>query len=375
MIKLHRTKLIPRLRRIGVATTLLFAGAGVAWASCGGTEGLVDSAASAMASTIVSAITAATGSITALDESQTELLIGSIKVLTAQVSASAQNSDSTNLQAEQAGAAFQADLATKEVVDKVVMDFQSQGFNPCVQATATKAMAAAEQQVRASLPQRIANEIQAGGGRYADPATVLNQRAQQHKALFCTQAEVTAGLCSSLGPVPGGDSNSSLIFSTATDANTVAAKNATINNIIGLPDPPLPASTAMTPQGQAYILAKKQKDSFLAFPAYSLKAIQADAEGFDSFMSERVGQYFGTPQATQWAKDQASESERGVLVDAVKIEGLVLKVRERQLRQELRSEANDAAELALENQMINGTQAQADEAAVMAASARAKVAQ
>ncbi len=373
MTRMYMQRVPLRLRQIAVAGGLLLAGAGVAWASCGGTEALVDSAASSLAGSIVSQITAATGTITAADEAQTEELLGAIKVLTAQVNTSAQNSDNVNLQAEQAAAAFQTDLATKEVVDKIVMDFQSQGYNPCAQLTATKAMAAAEASATAAVPQRVATEIQAGGGKYGDLATVLKQRDQQHKALFCTQAEVNAGLCSSLGAVPGGDSNASLLFSTDTSPNMVAAKNATINNIIGLPDQPLPAGAAKTSEGQAYILAKKQKDAFLAFPAYSLKAIQTDSEDFDSFMSERVGQYFGTSAATQWAQDQASESERGVVVDMVKIEGLLLKLHERSLKESLRAEANQAAELALDNQAINGRKTQAAETAAIAANARAKV--
>jgi hypothetical protein len=373
MKKFDHSKLSGRMRRIAVASVLLFAGAGAAWASCGGTEALVDSAAAALANAIVGQITTATGTITSLDETQTESLLGSIKVLTKQVQMSASSSDNSALQAEQAGAAFQTDMATKDMVDKIVLDFQSQGYNPCGQSTATKQMATAETQVTSALPQRIASEVQAGGGRYGDPATVLQQREQQHKALFCTQAEVTAGLCSGVGAVPGGDSNASLIFSSDTTANTVAAKNAVINNIIGLPDAPLPASSANTPQGQAYLLAKKQKDAFLAFPTYSLKAIQSDSEGFDSFMSERVGQYFGTDSAAQWAQDQASESQRGVLVDAVKIEGLILKLHERALKQSLRAEANQAAELALENKMVNGTKVEAAQSAVASANARSRV--
>ncbi|TKC90348.1 hypothetical protein FAZ69_08465 [Trinickia terrae] len=352
----------------------MFAGAGAAWASCGGTEALVNKAAAGLAGTIIGAISAATGSITALDEAQTEELIGSIKVLTKQVQTSTSNSDDSTRQAEEAGASFQTALATNEVINKMVLDLKSQGYDPCAQASATKQMATAEAQVTAALPQRIAAEVQAGGGRYGDLSTVLRQREQQHKALFCTQAEVTAGLCSSLGAVPGGDSNASLIFSSDTSPNMLAAKNAAINNIIGMPDALPPAGSANTPQGQAYLLAKKQKDAFLAFPAYSLKAIQSDAEGFDSFMSERVGQYFGTDRAAQWAHDQASEAERGVLVDTVKIEGLLLKLHERQLKQSLRAEADQAAELALENKRINGQRVEAAQMAVAAANARSKVA-
>jgi len=375
MTKTGKHSMTVRLKQLGVAGTLMLTGASVAWASCGGTEALVTSAASTLASTLIAQITAAGATLATTDLTQTQQMVSAISVLTKQVEVSSENADASNLQAEQASASFQVELATKGVVDKVVSDFQSQGYNPCAQVTATKQMAAAEASVEANVPKRIAAEIQAGGGRYAVPGDILSSRAQQHKALFCTQSEVDAGICSSLGAIPGGDTNASLIFSGDTSANAVAAKNAVINNIIGVPDAPLPAGSANTPQGQAYLLAKKQKDSFLAFPEYSLKQIQADSEGFDTFMNERVGQYFGTDRAATWAQDQASEAERGVVVDMVKIQGLVLKAHERRLRQAQRREANEAAELALDNLVVNGKQTEAAQAVAIAGATRAKVAQ
>ncbi|MBK5051740.1 hypothetical protein IQ289_25500 [Burkholderia sp. R-70006] len=350
-------------------------GAGVAWASCGGTEALVTSAASSLSGALAAQVGSAGAQLTAFDEQQTQRLLGAIKVLTEQVSVSAQGSDRSVLQAEQAAASVEVDRANKKMIDKTIEDYSSQGYNPCAQLTATTAMANAEASARASVPVRIQSEIQAGGGKYADPGATLRQREQLHRSLFCTQADVDAGTCSSLGAIPGGDSNASLIFSTDTSANALAAKNAAINNIIGLPDAPLPASMANTAEGAAYVMAKKEKDGFLAFPAYSLKSIQADAEGFDSFISERVGQYFGTAAAQSWAQDQASESERGILVDIVRIQGLKLKLGERQLRQDLRKEANDAALLLVENNQINGAKTDAAAARALASQATLKVAQ
>jgi hypothetical protein len=354
-----RRRLPAVLEKSGAAALLMLVCAGVAWASCGGTEVLVSSAAGELASTIAAQIGNAGAQIISNDQYQTNRLVSALKVVTAQVSTSAQQHDSTVLQAEQAGAAVAIDIANKGMIDRTIEQYTSQGYDPCGQLTATKAMAAAEATAGASVPGRIASEVQAGGGKYADPLATLLQRAQLHHSLFCTQSDVDAGICSSVGAIPGGDSNASLIFSTDTTANAVSAKNAVINNIIGVPDAPLPAKMGATPAGAAYVMAKKERDSFLAFPIYSLKSIQADAENFDAFMTERVGQYFGTAAATSWAQDQASESERGVVVDLVKIAGLNLKLDERTLQQSLRREANEATELALENEQINGTKARA----------------
>lgn len=374
-MKRTKRKIAGGAKKAGAAGVLMVVGAGVAWASCGGTEALVTSAASAMAGAIVAQITANTAQIVALDTVQTNTITGALKVVTKQVEMSGDQHDNAVLQAEQAAASVATDLANKEMVDKAIEDYTSQGYNPCVQLTATKQMAVAEAKVNASVPARIQNEVQAGGGKYGSSAAVLAQREQLHRSLFCTQSDVDAGICSSVGAIPGGDSNASLIFSTDTSANVVAAKNAVINGIIGLPDAPMPAGMGNTPAGAAYVMQKKEKDAYLAFPAYSLKSIQADAEGFDSFMSERVGQYFGTPAAQKWAQDQASQAERGIIVDLVKLEGLTLKIRQREFRQALRREANAAAELALENKRINGTKTAAAAERALAAQSSAKVVQ
>ena len=120
-------------------------------------------------------------------------------------------------------------------------------------------------------------------------------------------------------------------------------------------------------------LQKKEKDALLAFPTYSLKAIQAEAEGFDSVLNDRVGQYFGTAKAAEWAKDQASQAERGVVLDMVKLQGLALKVGLRELQQSMRREANAAVELAIENKRFNGARTETAQDRALAAQAAAKV--
>lgn len=363
------------LKKTCVGATLVSVSAGVAWASCGGTEALVTSAAGAMAATLTASVAAAGATLIAQDTIETRYIISSIAALTKQVKVSADEQDAQMLQAEQAGASVATDIANKELIDKTIEDYTSQGYDPCKQLTATKQFALAEIAARRTIASRVATEVQAGGGKYASPGDVLVQRDKVHKALFCTQADVDAGICTSVGAIPGGDTNASLIFSTDTSANVVTAKNAVINNIIGLPDAPIPSGQAGTATGAAYVLQKKQRDAYLAFPAYSLKAAQADAEGFDAFMRERVGQYFGTKEAENWARDQASQSERGVLVDMVKIQGLTLKVAERQLRQDLRREANEAVELALENDRINGKKTRDAAAKALAAQSAGLVTQ
>jgi len=347
-----------QLKKSASVFVVLATSASVAWASCGGTEALVSASAASLASSVVAQLVASTSTLVALDNVQTEALISSIKVVAKQVDASGEKSNATIVQGEQAFAAVAKDLADKELADKFVMDFLSQGFEPCSQSTATKNLALAEASVRVSIPERVNSEIEAAGGRFGSPAAALKAREEAHRKNFCTQSEVDAGLCSSLGKLPGGDTNAALLFGTDKSADAVAAKNAFINNVIGLPDAAPPLGAAASPEAAAYLLEKKKKDAFLAWPANSLKSIQVEGEAYKSVMDERVGQYFGTKRAADWARDQAGQAQRGVIVDLVKIQGLQLKVRERRIRENLRLEANFAALLELENQRVNSPQAQ-----------------
>jgi len=339
--------------KIVVALALLASSAGLSWASCGGTESLVVASVVQMGASVIANISSVTSAIIKLDMSQSEMLVSSIRATTKQVEASGEKAAATIIQAEQSNAALNKELADKELVDKVVVDYLSQGFNPCEVSDLTSRVARAELEAKAALPARYRTEIAAVGGKYADPAAVVRYREELHRSNFCTQSEADAGVCS-LGKIPGGDINAALLFGTDASADAQAAKNALINNLVGLPDAPIPPSAANSPEAQSYLMAKKRKDSYLAWSAYSLKSIQSDNEKVMPVLNERIGMYFGTAKAAEWAQSQASQAPRGLLVDMVKIAGLDLKVSERRLWQNLRTEANLASLVDLENQAKNG---------------------
>lgn len=339
-----------RLKKTAVALAFLGASGTVAWASCGETAGLVNADAGIQAGKTTASLAAAATQLIAIDTTETSVIVSALKVLAKQIDASTEKTVATTVGAEQSMAAVAKEIADKELIDKIVLDYTSQGFDPCAQSAATRRMANAEAEVTTSVPRRIGSEVEAGGGRFASAADALRTRDERHQALFCTQAEVDSGACSSVGKIPGGDTNAALLFNSDTSQDMVAAKNAVINNIVGLPDNPVSREVANTPEAVTYLMEKKRKDAFLAWPIYSLKTIQAENETFKPAMDARVGQYFGTPQAMEWAKSQASQAPRGLLVDLVKIQGLSLKLAERRLRQNMRLEANLAAMLELENQ-------------------------
>jgi len=342
--------------KVGVVVVSLACSGSVAWAACGGTEAIVSAAIATAGTKIVTEIGIITSALIAADVIESQQIVSSLRVATKQIQASSDKYINTVIASEKAMQSVNKEIADKELIDKVIIDFTSQGYNPCAQSAATKDLAKTETMMIKGLPDRMQKEVDAVGDRYGSVGDVLKNRDSLHQRLFCTQEEKNAGVCSSVGSVPGGDSNAALIFSTSKSPDVVAAKNAVINNIVGLPDPMLSPSTVNTPEGQAYILEKKKKDAYLSFAAYSLKSIQAENEDFSQKMNDRIGQFFGTDKAVEWAKDQAGQASRGVLVDLLKIQGLQLKIHERQIRQNLRTEANVAALLQLENEQINGVQ-------------------
>lgn len=362
-----------KLKKMAVACVVLMGSAGVAWASCGFTEVMVSAAVVALTTTVTGEISAGAAEIVAQSQNQTNQIVSAISVLTKQKSISADKASQAMIQTGAAQAVFTTDLAQNELVSKLVLDYTSQGFDPCGQSVATKALAKSDSTVRSSIPGRVQTEVEGIGGKYGSKVDVLISRETQHNKLFCTQSEKEAGICSSVGRLPGGDTNAALLFSTDTSSDAVSARSSLINSIVGLPDEALPVSAQNSVEGQAYFLEKKKKDAFMGWAANSLKTIQAESEGLKAKWDDRIGQYFGTPRATLWASAQASQSSRGILVDLVKIEGLTLKSRERAIREKLRLEANFAALVELENQSVNGQDTQRAALQVATESALRKV--
>lgn len=346
---------------------MLTISASIAWASCGGTEPLIGASLLETVTNVATSVASAAKKMISFDQFRTEQMLSSIRLVTAQVSASNEKVAGTIIKSHEASASVSKEIADKELLDKVVLDYTSQGFDPCVQSTLTQQLARAETDVQASVPRRIAGEIEAGNGKLMSTSDILRIRERRHQEMFCTQAEVDAGICSRVGKIPGGDTNAALLFTDNKTEEAVAAKNATINNIVGLPAAPIPKEVANTPEGRSYLLATKERDAYLAWSVYSLKTIQTENEQYKKAMDERVGQYFGGPRAMDWAKSQTTQAKRGLLVDLVKIQGLDLKIAERRIRQNMRIEANLAAMLALE---LRGNE---DESALVSDDVRRKV--
>ncbi len=226
-----------------------------------------------------------------------------------------------------------------------------QGYHACNVAAENRTLDGAFDGMGANAAATTAQLDVAPGKLVDSTAAALSQRLANHRSNFCTQAESDAGLCT-LSALPGGDTNAGLLFeSAAPDSLQQKARQAYTQYVLGTPDQAIPAAMGKSPLGQEYLLQKNNKDALMSIPAYSLSMIEAaNTQSADlgnkspnDVLTLRVNQYFGGKEAQDWASVLTAQSERGLMVEAVKMGGLEAWIHHKQLQQNQRLELNLAA--------------------------------
>ncbi len=226
-----------------------------------------------------------------------------------------------------------------------------QGYHACNVEAENRTLDGAFDGMGATASASVAQLDVAPGKLVASTNAALSQRLANHRSNFCTQAESDAGLCT-LSSLPGGDTNAGLLFESAAPGSLQQqARQAYTQYVLGTPDQAIPASTGKSPLGQEYLLLKNNKDALMSIPAYSLSMIEAantqspdlGNKSPNDVLTLRVNQYFGGKEAQDWASVLTAQSERGLMVEAVKMGGLEAWIHHKQLQQNQRLELNLAA--------------------------------
>jgi hypothetical protein len=226
-----------------------------------------------------------------------------------------------------------------------------QGYQPCVVGAANRTLDAAFGGLGATAKTTVASLDVAPGTMVTSTGSALAKRLADHRANFCSQAEADAGLCT-VSALPGGDVNGALLFeATSPGSLQQQAQQDYLQHVLGAPDPIIPAAAGQAAAGQQYMLAKNTKDALLSIPAYSLSMVRAantqspdmGNKSPNEVLTLRVDQYFGGQEAQQWSNSLASQSERGLMVEAVKMSGLEVWLHHQQYQQNQRLELNLAA--------------------------------
>lgn len=294
-----------------------------------------------------------------------EQLISAVAVATKQEGVAAnQVVDATRNSAQTLTNAVKAQR-TNDLTIKAYLDFgpiTGQGYDACGTVERNRTLDAAFDDAPGFARATVAN-LDAAPGRLVDSRVKsMADRLNEHRAKFCTTSEAEAGLCSE-GKVPGGDSNAGLMFTGVDKGSDEAlARRAFIQNLVGSPDEKILPEAGRSPAGQAYLFEKNRKDALTSIPAYSLAMIDAantrteeyGGKSANEMMKLRVNQYFGGKEAKDWSSSMATQTTRGLLVEATKMAGLEVWMRHQQYTQAQRLEGNIAAMLLMAADDLDG---------------------
>lgn len=130
---------------------------------------------------------------------------------------------------------------------------------------------------QAAIADMVSSEITARAGKYANRGEAMAERLALHNKYYCTDGQAQSGMCKAQGDRGGKSLSAATLFQPSDYLSSeYNDKSALINNMVGLPDDPIPREQAATEAGQAYTDLKRRKDAIKSVAMVSLKAIQAD---------------------------------------------------------------------------------------------------
>lgn len=368
-------------RKIAIGVTVAFTGS-LAYAYCPPQymNETVAPAFESATSALIAAISGVDTTLTAQLEFYSQRMTSAVAILTKQKALAANQVADSNRRAAEATAVALNAMAQTERVKRARFEYGGefgQGFKPCVVYAGRNLIANRDAQMGEERRVRMMSEVVAAPGRYVDPIQAQEFSAKEHRDLFCTVDQAKAGMCTQAGEMAGASLNAATLFEPVMEADKLyRAKVAFVNNVVGLPDAPIPAAAANSQSASAYALAKAEKDALMSPAIASLKEVQLEYTGMTSThggsdiplavrLQREVQRYLGnSPEHEQWAKTMAGQNSRGLMVEMLKVKALDLALQEREYRQYERMEANLATLVAgqMRNQSARAARA-ADQAA------------
>lgn len=230
-----------------------------------------------------------------------------------------------------------------------------QGYNPCKVSNERTELSTqnAKATERVNI---IVKNMYAAPGKYAGNISESKQQLLRDISNYCTPDHVKSGLCETVGKYPGLALNASVMFTYDGIGNEYdLARTTFINTIVGTPDPAVPKSEAKTPEAQEYALAKQEKDALISPALATLANLQSNYSSIDKnrpIMSQYKNQaqrYFGdSKENINWNKVLTAQTERGLLVEQLKIKALSLSLQAKQYKEYELMESQIAVLLAQE---------------------------
>ena len=321
-------------------------------------------AISALTTTSVGAITAFGTAFSTSMQMNFERIISAIAVATKQEAISANNVGEGMQKSAQVLVTAIKSQNQAEDIAQTAMNYApdtGQGFQPCQTMQRNQSLSTAFNDMERKIGSEMENmDIDNKAGFIVESkAEALGNRLHKHYKLFCTEAESKQGLCSK-SKLAGADINAAYLFEPSLkDSNEDKARQAYIEHILGEPDEPIEGNSNKNIASKVKFVEKIHKDALMSIPAYSLQAVrlanlrQKEYQEYspNELLKARVNQYFGGQEANQWAGQLARQTERGLLVEALKMHGLETWLHQKQYEQNQRLEANLAALLVIDGKI------------------------
>ena len=297
-----------------------------------------------------------------------KIKVTAVKIMTSQVATAAKAQINANIALAQGEMAAIGSMETTKQQLKVYQDFSAligQGVDPCAQLAAQTAVTVANGQA-ISLAADAISHLAAAPGRYGNAEMYTDRLLRQRQLLFATPDEVTLGygvgakteVVTATGErfsLAGADTNARVLFADSKDPLVKTAREAYLNYVAGPPDRAITQDVAALPAGRDYLGLKRRKDAVLSTGLHSLAMVGAEHTPNPELgdkskmqaMREMVGQYYGEAASGRW-KGWTSQSQRGLLVDQVKLNAAQLALEADLLAQSQRQEALLGSLLAME---------------------------
>lgn len=299
---------------------------------------------------------------------ENEQTSSAMKVFVKQMSVSANMVAENTVKLAQNEAAVEQALVQKEKIIETSEKLgpQGQGHKVCTVLAERDVASKAASSNQKSVPELVSTTLYSPPGGYGNPHTVQREMNDNHSTKYCTPEQASAGYCAASTSEAGWDLQMSTLFTpTTTDSSVYDAQNALINNMVGLPDAPLPEFLKGSPTASNYLILKQKKDAIISPAINSLKSIQAEFAGMKSTDSstqispikaidEQVKRYLGSGEEYQsWNKTLVSASEEGVMKELLQVLALDLYVQARQYKQYEREELLLAGIVSATQQLID----------------------
>lgn len=317
-------------------------------------------------------------------EYQTGNVIAAVDVMTAQKAMTGKQLSSAVKNNTQIQAQAMQEINRSKRVKEALRTYgvQGAGYKACEVHNKRVDINAAIESVELAVPEMSKSEVTARSGKYASRKEAMATRLALHNKYYCTADQAATGLCTTEGSRAGKSLSAQTLFEpSAYQSQAYRDKSALINNMVGLPDDPVPKSLANSVQGQAYSDLKRRKDAIKSTAIASLKSIQAQwssvpslephDDGNGNLTANNIGnterQQLANPAAAddpnapkplmvqvkadvnrylgggeeykEWSKTLAGLEEKGLLTELVKMKSVGLVIKAEKYKQYSRMEA------------------------------------